>query len=126
MRLRVRKVPKHCLWLLIGMLGISYGNLASAHAVITDYSLKLMPIHAHQADKVELRFNSQVELGLSQVFLISKGDTHTALQIMQGDKQGEIVVLLPALELGDYALKFKVFAADGHLTEDLIHFSVIL
>ena len=30
---------------------------------------------------------------------------------------------IPALEAGDYALKFKVFAADGHLTEDVIHFS---
>ena len=39
-------------------------------------------------------------------------------------KQGQIIVHIPALESGDYALRFKVFAADGHLTEDVIHFSV--
>jgi methionine-rich copper-binding protein CopC len=126
MHLRVKKVAKQCFWLLSLVVCIFQANLAAAHAVITEYSLKLTPIRAHQADKVELSFNSRVELGLAQVFLVSKGDKHTPLQISQGNKQGQIVVQLPALELGDYALKFKVFAADGHLTEDLIHFSVAL
>lgn len=95
-----------------------------SHAVITDYSLKITPIHANQADKVELRFNSKIELGLSQVFLVRKGDIHEPLVISQGKKAGQIVIEIPALETGDYALRFKVFAADGHLTEDVIHFTV--
>ena len=95
-----------------------------AHAVITDYSLKITPIHANQAGKVELRFNSKIELGLSQIFLVSKGDKHSLLNATNGTKQGQIVVEIPPLEIGDYALRFKVFAADGHLTEDVIHFSV--
>lgn len=95
-----------------------------AHAVITDYSLKITPIHTNRPDKVELSFNSKIELGLSQVFLVSKGDKHELLQVSNGNKQGQIIVHLPALESGDYALRFKVFAADGHLTEDVIHFSV--
>jgi methionine-rich copper-binding protein CopC len=107
------------------MLCCSQASLASAHAVVTDYSLKITPVHAHQADKVTLTFNSRVELGLSQMFLVSKGDKHMPLQISHGDKQGQVVVMLPALDSGDYALKFKVFAADGHLTEDVIHFSVV-
>lgn len=124
MRLKVRKVARQGFWLLSFLVFLARVNAISAHAVVTDYSLKLTPIHAHKADKVELSFNSRVELGLSQMFLVSKGDKHTSLQINQGDKQGQVVVLLPALEQGDYALKFKIFAADGHLTEDLIHFSV--
>ncbi len=95
-----------------------------AHAVITNYSLKLNPIHANQAGKVELRFNSKIELGLSQIFLVSKGDKHEPVKAINGQKQGQIVVDIPPLTLGDYALRFKVFAADGHLTEDVIHFSV--
>jgi methionine-rich copper-binding protein CopC len=43
---------------------------------------------------------------------------------VNGDKQGQITVTVPALAVGDYAIRLKVFAADGHLTEDLIHFSV--
>ena len=95
-----------------------------AHAVITDYSLKITPIHANHADKVELRFNSKIELALSQIFLVSKGDKHELLKANNGKKQGQIVIDIPPLNAGDYALRFKVFAADGHLTEDVIHFSV--
>jgi copper resistance protein C len=97
---------------------------ASAHAVVTDYSLKITPIHANQEDKVELTFNSQIELGLSQIFLVRKGDKHELLQVENGSKQGQIIVHIPPLMAGEYALRFKVFAADGHLTEDVIHFSV--
>jgi len=31
---------------------------------------------------------------------------------------------MPALEAGKYALHYKVFAADGHITDDIIHFTV--
>ena len=97
---------------------------AAAHAVITDYSLKITPIHANSPATVELSFNSQIELGLSQIFLVSKGDKHQLLQATNGTKQGQVNVHIPSLEAGDYALRFKIFAADGHLTEDVIHFSV--
>ena len=95
-----------------------------AHAVITDYSLKITPNHANTPDKVELRFNSKIELGLSQVFLVRKGDIHEPLNISNGKKAGQMVIEIPSLIVGDYALRFKVFAADGHLTEDIIHFTV--
>lgn len=105
-------------------LTLCQAHWADAHAVITDYSLKIAPIHANQKDKVELTFNSKIELGLSQIFLVRKGDKHDLLEAENGSKQGQIVVHIPPLDLGDYALRFKVFAADGHLTEDVIHFSV--
>jgi len=95
-----------------------------AHAVITDYSLKITPIHANKSDQVELSFNSKIELGLSQVFLVRKGDKHELLEVTNGNKQGQIIIHIPALDAGDYALRFKVFAADGHLTEDIIRFKV--
>jgi methionine-rich copper-binding protein CopC len=111
---------------LLFLLALSLGQtaLVSAHAVVTDYSLKIAPIHANQEDKVELSFNSQIELGLSQIYLVSKGDKHELLHAENGKKQGQIIIHIPPLEAGDYALRFKVFAADGHLTEDVIHFSV--
>ena len=103
---------------------IFYMQTSFAHAVITNYSLKLAPIHANHADQVELDFNSKIELGLSQIFLVSKGDKHEPLKAHVGKKQGQIVVKIPPINAGEYALRFKVFAADGHLTEDVIHFSV--
>jgi len=103
---------------------LCFSHWAAAHAVITDYSLKITPIHANTPGNVELSFNSHIELGLSQIFLVSKGDKHQLLTATNGGKQGQIVIQIPPLEAGDYALRFKVFAADGHLTEDVIHFSV--
>jgi copper resistance protein C len=115
---------KNLVQLILLLLSLGQTALVSAHAVVTDYSLKIAPIHANQQDKVELTFNSQIELGLSQIFLVRKGDKHELLQAETGNKQGHIIVHIPPLESGDYALRFKVFAADGHLTEDVIHFSV--
>jgi methionine-rich copper-binding protein CopC len=115
---------KTLLKLCLIALTLSQTNPAAAHAVVTDYSLKMQPIRANQADKVVMTFNSQIELGLSQVFLVRKGDKHEMLKIGNGEKQGQLIVEVPALTPGDYAIKFKVFAADGHLTEDVIHFSV--
>jgi methionine-rich copper-binding protein CopC len=108
----------------MGLLLLVHGEWACAHAVVTEDSLKTTPIHANAPTQVALSFNSQIELGLSQVFLVSKGDKHALLDINKGHKQGQIIINIPALETGDYALRLKVFAADGHLTEDAIHFSV--
>jgi len=110
--------------LVLLLLTLGQTALVFAHAVVTDYSLRIAPIHANQQDQVELTFNSQIELGLSQIFLVRKGDKHELLQAETGSKQGQIIVHIPPLKSGDYALRFKVFAADGHLTEDVIHFSV--
>lgn len=115
---------KALLKLCLMVLALCQANPAAAHAVLTDYSLKMQPIRANRPDKVVITFNSRIELGLSQVFLVRKGDTHELLKIGNGEKQGQLIVEVPALEPGDYAIKFKVFAADGHLTEDVIHFSV--
>lgn len=98
--------------------------IAKAHAVVTDHTLKIEQPKVNQAKKIELTFNSKIELGLSQVYLVSKGDKHTLLDIGEGIKQGNVVVNIPPLTPGAYALRYKIFAADGHLTEDVIHFSV--
>ncbi|NOT11826.1 MAG: copper resistance protein CopC [Methylococcaceae bacterium] len=115
---------KHKIALILLLLTLAQSTSVSAHAVVTNYSLKISPIHVNQPDKVTLTFNSQIELGLSQVFLVRKGDKHEMLHVSNSKKRGEIIIDIPALDAGDYALSFKVFAADGHLTEDVIHFSV--
>ncbi len=96
----------------------------SAHAVVTESSLKHHPIKINHPTEVLLHFNSGVELALSKVFLVSKGDVYHPLEIAKGKKPGQMIIKVPALEEGDYAIKYKVFAADGHLTEDVIRFKV--
>ena len=102
----------------------SYSGLLNAHAVVTDYSLKIEAVSAHQAKPVKLTFNSSIELGLSQVFLVRTGDVEEKLPVRAGQAAGEVFIDMPALEAGEYALHYKIFAADGHITDDIIHFTV--
>jgi methionine-rich copper-binding protein CopC len=95
-----------------------------AHAVVTKNSLALQPVPVNQASQVELSFNSKVELDLSEIFLVSAGDKMQAINAAPGLKPGTVMLDLPALEPGEYAIKLKIFAADGHLSEDLLRFFV--
>jgi len=95
-----------------------------AHAVVTKNSLELKPVPVNQASQVELSFNSKVELDLSEIFLVSAGDKMQVITATPGLKPGTVLLDLPALEPGEYAIKLKIFAADGHLSEDLLRFFV--
>ncbi|MGI2325823.1 MULTISPECIES: copper resistance CopC family protein [unclassified Methylococcus] len=103
---------------------LALSSEAWSHAVVTESSLTKEPVEPHHATKVVLFFNSGVELALSRVFLVSKGDVFHPVHIAKGKKAGEMLVDIPPLEPGDYALKYKVFAADGHFTENVIRFRV--
>jgi methionine-rich copper-binding protein CopC len=46
------------------------------------------------------------------------------IQAIPGNQPGQVILQLPALPVGEYALKLKIFAADGHLSEDLLRFFV--
>jgi methionine-rich copper-binding protein CopC len=112
-------------WLLLLLGAIAFNaQQASAHAIVTESSLRHHPIELQHATEVVLHFNAGVELALSRVFLVSEGDVYTPVEIAHGKKPGDMIIYVPPLAAGDYALKYKVFAADGHLTEDVIRFKV--
>ena len=106
------------------LLLLTATTVIHAHAVVTKSTLQIAPVAPGQDTQVSLQFNSQIELGLSRIFLVSAGDKLTPLNISLGKKPGEVVIDVPALPSGDYAIKLKVFAADGHLTEDILRFTV--
>lgn len=106
------------------VLNFSEAPLVQSHAVITRSSLQNQPIKANQASKVSLIFNSDIETALSTIQLVSKGDRKEPVEFTRGRGRGEIVVDLPPLPPGEYALQYKVFAADGHLTEDIVKFVI--
>lgn len=106
------------------VLTLILSDTAFGHAVVTHNSLKLNPVPVNQASQVELSFNSKVELDLSEVFLVSAGDKMQVITATPGGKPGQVLLALPALAPGEYAIKLKIFAADGHLSEDLLRFFV--
>jgi methionine-rich copper-binding protein CopC len=81
-------------------------------------------VKAGRPTTVLLSFNSGIEVRLSRVFIVSLGDVHTPAVIAAGKKPGQLLVEVPALAPGEYALKCRVFAADGHMTEEIIRFHV--
>lgn len=96
----------------------------AAHAIVTATSLKQHPIEVGKATHVLLTFNSNLEIALSRVFLVSQGDHYQQLGLEAGARPGQLLVEVPALAIGDYAIKYRILAADGHVTEDVIRFHV--
>ena len=115
---------KGALRLLPLLVCLMMPSVSFSHAVVTESSLAKEAIKAHHPTKVVLLFNANVELALSRVFLVSAGDVFHPAEISRGHRAGELLIQLPSLEPGDYAIKYKVFAADGHLTENNIRFHV--
>lgn len=109
---------------LLAMAFLGAAETAYAHAVITATSLQETPVKPNSPTEVALFFNSGIEFKLSKVQLVSKGDKHQTLKIKRGKERGELLIELPGLTEGEYVLKYKVFAADGHLTDDLLRFRV--
>jgi copper resistance protein C len=115
---------RQSVFILVFLMHFVFSRALFAHAVVTNHTLKIEAVRANEAKQIELTFNSKVEIGLSEIFLVSKGDKHTPLKMSKGLKQGDVAVSLPALTQGEYALRYRIFASDGHLTEDVIRFSV--
>jgi copper resistance protein C len=95
----------------------------SAHAVLTKASVRDTPVRADTATSVTLTFNTSIEPGFTQVVLRSEGPDRE-LTASAGAKASEVVVALPPLPAGVYALRYKVLAADGHVTEGVQRFQV--
>lgn len=110
---------------IVAALTILSAGLSHAHAVVTHSSLSSSHIQPYTATQIQLSFNSRVELDLSQIMLVSKGDIMQPLQAVQGKHPGQISIDLPPLGPGEYAIKLKIFAADGHLSDDLVRFFVM-
>lgn len=95
----------------------------SAHAVLTKASLRDTAVRAESATSVTLTFNTGIEPGFTQVVLRGEGPDRP-LSATPGPQPSEVVVALPALPAGAYALRYKVLAADGHVTEGVQRFRV--
>jgi methionine-rich copper-binding protein CopC len=96
---------------------------ADAHAVLTGSSLGKGALAPDTAAPVTLTFNAGIESGLTKVVLRGAGDDR-ALATHAGAKASEVVVDVPALPPGAYALHYKVLAVDGHVTESVLRFKV--
>jgi methionine-rich copper-binding protein CopC len=97
---------------------------AHPHAIVTKATLEEQPIVANAATPVTLHFNSRIEPGFTRVILVDGTRQGRALEVTPGQNGDTVTVQLPALTPGMYALRYKVFAVDGHVTEGMLRFRV--
>ena len=78
--------------------------------------------------QVLLRFNSKIEAGLSRATIEPAGGARVPLAVSAGPDGApyadRLVLPLKPLAPGTYVVRYRVLAADGHLTEGALRFSV--
>ena len=100
---------------------------ASPHAIVLESS----PVHDAVLERapgqVTLRFNSKLEKSLSRVTLTAADGQPVSLPVVSasGEMPDRIVLPLGKLRAGAYVVRYKVLAADGHITEGALRFAVL-
>ena len=97
-----------------------------AHAIV----LESLPTHdavlTESPRRIILRFNSRIEAALSRVTIEAVNGKAVALPAARdaGPEANRLVVPVGPLAPGIYVVRYRVLAADGHVTEGALRFSV--
>jgi len=109
---------------LVALAALALGaGGAGAHAVLTASSVGKSALAPDAPATVTLTFNSGIESGLGKVVLRGAGEDRQ-LGTHAGEQANQVLVEVPALPPGAYALHYKVLAVDGHVTESVLRFKV--
>jgi hypothetical protein len=103
------------------------GN-AGAHAIVLESEPAAGAKLAGAPARIYVRFNSKLEKRLSHVTLTAADGRPVPLAVKAdgSDKPDRIVLPLgSALRPGAYVIRYKVLAADGHITEGALRFTVL-
>jgi hypothetical protein len=114
-------------WALCAALLAQDPGVAAAHAIILESEPAAGAKLAEPPARIYLRFNSKIEKRLSHVTLAA-ADGRLVPVIVKTDgseKLDRIVLPLGALRPGAYVVRYKVLAADGHITEGAMRFTVL-
>lgn len=113
-----------CGVLVAGAIVAAGARPAGAHAILVRSSVRDRPVAPDAPSSVTLQFNAGIEPKLSKVLLVNGRHEEQPLTVGPGATAGELKVDLPALSAGTYALRYRVLAADGHLTDAMLRFTV--
>ncbi|HET7876117.1 MAG TPA: copper resistance CopC family protein [Methylomirabilota bacterium] len=101
---------------------------AGAHAIVLQSDPPHDAVLPRAPDRIVLRFNSKLEKRLARVALAAADGTPVPLPAAAAgaDREGpeRLVIPLPPLRPGTYLLRYRVLAADGHITESVLRFTV--
>jgi methionine-rich copper-binding protein CopC len=93
--------------------------------VVQKASLEDAAVQADKATRVTLTFNSGIESGFAKVMLVTERGEERPLEVEPASGPSTLSVQLPPLAAGGYGLRYKVLAVDGHVTENVLRFTVV-
>ena len=114
-------------WALGAALLAQDPGAATAHAIILESEPAAGAKLAEPPARIYLRFNSKIEKRLSHVTLSAADGRPVPLGIAADVSETPDRVALPlgSLRPGAYVVRYKVLAADGHITEGALRFTVL-
>ncbi|HEV8533018.1 MAG TPA: copper resistance CopC family protein [Methylomirabilota bacterium] len=110
---------------LWGFLAVPAG--APAHAIILESEPARDARLAGPPARIYLRFNSKIEKRLTRVSITASDGRAVPLPVVADGRQAPDRLSFPLgpLRPGAYIVRYKVLAADGHITEGALRFSVL-
>ena len=113
--------------LLAALIVVSSPGLAAAHALVVESRPPAGAKLAEPPAEIYLRFNSKLEKRLSHATISTEKGKPVALPIATDghDRPDRLVLPLAPLAPGNYLVRYKVLAVDGHITEGILRFSVL-
>jgi copper resistance protein C len=108
-----------------GLLAVPAG--AAAHAIVLESEPARDAQLAEPPARIYLRFNSKIEKRLTRVSLTASDGRAVPLPVVADGSQAPDRISLPLglLRPGAYVVRYKVLAADGHITDGALRFSVL-
>jgi methionine-rich copper-binding protein CopC len=105
------------------LLGDSGAAPVAAHAIVMESEPAAGAVLDQPPGRVRIRFNSRIEPGLSRLALIG-ADRRAVPLPLDNPTPDRLEATLPPLTPGTYGVRWRVLAADGHITEGTIRFVV--
>jgi methionine-rich copper-binding protein CopC len=119
------RVILYILALASGLLGSGLGvKTALAHAIVVASTPSAHQIVSGPELKIDIRFNSRVDVGRSRLTLARPDGASVILPLLGSGASETLTAKAPGLENGHYRLLWQTLSIDGHITHGEIPFEV--
>ena len=111
---------------LLVTLAFLMPSSAAAHAVVLESSPAPGAVLTKAPAQITLRFNSKLEKRFTRVTLATGNQPPAPVTVPAGEDPApdRLVIPIRSLAPGDYVLRYRVLAVDGHITEGALRFTV--
>jgi len=120
---------------LLACAGLVLSGVSAMPPGVAAHAIVLQSSPAHEAQlaqapaRVVLRFNSKIEHALSRATIEPAGGRPVPVAMPEAGAAGprapdRLVIPLDPLPAGTYVVRYRVLAADGHLTEGALRFTI--